>query len=449
MNRRTRTNSRRPRGFAIAIVLWAVALAAIVLVALQTSAARQAAAGREALARVRAHWAARAGVETMITRLQFESTQAMPLTGQALLDAMAGDSRADLTRASFRVVHSTVNGLEDGPVDAHSKINVNLMTFDDLMLLENMTEDVADSILDWIDADDEPLEAGAEIDSYGGLTSPYHPRNGPISDLRELLLVRGMDPELLHGKDRNGNGIIDSGELSADSAFPSSGDPNLDSGWSRFITASSISGGVTSTGEERIDLGTADASQVQSLLGVESNQAEAIVSAAQQGKVMADFISTDLAQLAPQQNTQQAAQGGQQRQVPPVALTRQQLTDLLDKCCIGDPTAVFPGKLNINTCDEQALDYLATFYNSPSLKDTLLLYKSQMGGEIASFADLQDIPTLSRAQLAQLYAVLDVRSNVFIVTSRGRDEATGVEVEIVAEIDRSTSPVTIRSIFAR
>ena len=40
-----------------------------------------------------------------------------------------------------------------------------------LMALPGMTEDVADAILDWLDADDEPRELGAEIDYYSGLSA--------------------------------------------------------------------------------------------------------------------------------------------------------------------------------------------------------------------------------------------------------------------------------------
>jgi hypothetical protein len=38
---------------------------------------------------------------------------------------------------------------------------------------------------------------------------------------------------------------------------------------------------------------------------------------------------------------------------------------------------------------------------------------------------------------------------VYIVTSRGRDELTGLEVEIVATLDRSTLPVVLREVMVR
>ncbi|MBM4000812.1 MAG: general secretion pathway protein GspK [Planctomycetes bacterium] len=69
-----------------------------------------------------------------------------------------------------------------------------------LMRLPGMTDDVADSILDWIDADARPRFAGAEADAYAAVRGSVLPRNGWPLDLEELLLVRGVDPVRLLGE---------------------------------------------------------------------------------------------------------------------------------------------------------------------------------------------------------------------------------------------------------
>jgi general secretion pathway protein K len=48
------------------------------------------------------------------------------------------------------------------------------------------------AILDWIDPDDNPHLDGAENDYYHGLNPPYDAKNGPIDDLTELLMVKGI-----------------------------------------------------------------------------------------------------------------------------------------------------------------------------------------------------------------------------------------------------------------
>jgi general secretion pathway protein K len=67
--------------------------------------------------------------------------------------------------------------------------------------LEGETGDmVVDSILDWIDADDFRRINGAENDYYQSLKEPYHCKNSNLDSIEELLLVRGVTPELFYGR---------------------------------------------------------------------------------------------------------------------------------------------------------------------------------------------------------------------------------------------------------
>ena len=56
-----------------------------------------------------------------------------------------------------------------------------------LMGLPGMTDDVADAILDWIDADDTPRDQGAESDFYSSLDHGYTPRDAPAHYHRRAL----------------------------------------------------------------------------------------------------------------------------------------------------------------------------------------------------------------------------------------------------------------------
>lgn len=89
--------------------------------------------------------------------------------------------------------------------DLERKININ--TADGPILQQALTvigadatdiPTIADSIQDWIDRDDNPRINGAESDYYEGLTPPYMAKNGPIDDLSELLLIKGIrdNPEI-------------------------------------------------------------------------------------------------------------------------------------------------------------------------------------------------------------------------------------------------------------
>lgn len=449
MNQRSRT-SRSRRGFAIAIVLWAVAMAALALAAVQMSAARQSTAGRESLARVRAQWAARAGLETVIATLQAEQKQASPLGAASFMASLAADAEGELADGiTFKVIHQDIQGEAPGPADAHAKININRMTQADLMLLPDMTEDVAAAILDWIDADEDVRDGGAELESYGGLLSSYKPRNGPIRDMRELELIRGVRPEYVRGEDWNLNGVLDPNENDGDLSWPpDNADGVLNAGWSQFVTAASIDGGLSPLGEAKVDLTTADPSAVTQAVGCDDTQAGVITTWAQANTTgsITTFLITPLPTMQQQQLQQQGGGGGAVRQRAQ-ALSDQQLGDLLDRCTVGDPTVLTPGKLNLNTIDDQTLDYLASV--TPDMRDALLAVRDQFSGEIESFAQLKGAQGINAQTLAALYEVFTVRSNVFEMTVRGKDEKTGIEVEIFAVVDRSADPVVIRSIVVR
>ena len=60
-------------------------------------------------------------------------------------------------------------------------------------------EDPTDAILDWVDSDDDPRPNGAESDYYQSLATPYPCKNAPFTSVEELLVVRGITPELYFG----------------------------------------------------------------------------------------------------------------------------------------------------------------------------------------------------------------------------------------------------------
>lgn len=71
-----------------------------------------------------------------------------------------------------------------------------LVRLRDLLELE---PEIFDSIQDWIDQDDEVFGDGAESDYYQSLDPPYQTRNGPLLDLSELLMVKGIGDGLYFG----------------------------------------------------------------------------------------------------------------------------------------------------------------------------------------------------------------------------------------------------------
>ena len=91
-------------------------------------------------------------------------------------------------------------------IDLERKVNINTangLELQQALTLMGVDADsisvVSDSIQDWIDSDDAPRIAGAESDYYQSLTPPYNAKNAPIDDLSELLLIKGVTPEMYNG----------------------------------------------------------------------------------------------------------------------------------------------------------------------------------------------------------------------------------------------------------
>jgi type II secretory pathway component PulK len=147
-----------------------------------------------------------------------------------------------------------------GVIDEGSKLNLQaLMQIDPsgqiaktaLMLIPNMTDEASDSMLDWIDSRTTmPRPNGAKDMYYTALTPPYHCKNGPLDSLGELLLVKGVTPQLLYGNDRNYNGLLDPDE--------NDGTGVVDRGWSQYLTIYSRELNVDSTGNPRIYINDSD-----------------------------------------------------------------------------------------------------------------------------------------------------------------------------------------------
>ena len=438
------------------MVLWAVVLVAIVLGAIQVYALRQSVDARRQVARVRALWAARAGVEAQVAALTAATLSPdaqSPLTVQSDLEAAAS---GELQLARYDIQHEVPTGRLPSPADAHAKININTATREDLLLLPDMDESIADAILDWIDSDDDTREFGAESGQYLGMRYPYLPRNAPFRFIQELELVVGVRPEFVRGEDWNLNGVLDPNEDDGDASWPpDNADGKLDAGWSGWLTAESESGpGWALSGQPRLDLTSANETDLQNRLGVDASQAQAILQAVQVNSqlTLKDFISTSLGDLAV------GATGGASAtllsgQSAVADLTRDQLKALLDEAWIGDPGApddpakVNTGKININTIDEDTLQYVSRL--STAQIDALIVERQSRQGGFASLTDLLDVPSISQQTLAELYDVFDVRSNTFVVSSRGIDTGTGLQVEVVATISRVRLPVEIRRLTVR
>jgi general secretion pathway protein K len=189
---------RARQGVVIIAVLWICAL--LMWFALQISSATrlQGAADLNHLRRIQALYAAIGGSYEALARLGQSAS---------LLGALGRDSESTWQPDGLPHVVEYQSGVATVVVEEEeTRVNVNQANHTQLRNaieaggVEGDAADVlADSILDFIDADDLPRLKGAEKDHYEQQGLRHGPFNGQILSLDQLLLVPGITWSLLYG----------------------------------------------------------------------------------------------------------------------------------------------------------------------------------------------------------------------------------------------------------
>jgi len=156
-----------------------------------------------------------------------------------------------------------ITGLRFGLVNESSRLNLPALleweraeqgsAHRALMHLPNMTDAVADALLDWVDSDSRQRRQGAESNVYSSMPSPYDARNGAPESLEELLLVRDVTRGLLFGADVDRNYRVDAVEqrlASVEGSVVAQGQLP----WCELLTVYSAERNVSSDGTRRINL---------------------------------------------------------------------------------------------------------------------------------------------------------------------------------------------------
>jgi general secretion pathway protein K len=67
------------------------------------------------------------------------------------------------------------------------------------VLGENDAQEIIDALVEWMSPDDAKPDSETQDSFYGTAEHPYGCKHGPVTTVAELLLVRGIRPELLYG----------------------------------------------------------------------------------------------------------------------------------------------------------------------------------------------------------------------------------------------------------
>jgi general secretion pathway protein K len=199
----------RQRGIALVIVMLVVMILTVVAGAFAYRMRVEMRLARHVNNDADLEWIARSAVE----RVKFLIGQKERIAQEAQYEANnqiwaggMGTTNSVLSEFAEQPVQISGGSYTFKVYDNESKFNINLA--DETVLRQALIlmgvdagefPTIVDSILDWIDADDNTHLAGAETDYYMSQPTPYVAKNGVIDDIFELELIKGITPEMFWG----------------------------------------------------------------------------------------------------------------------------------------------------------------------------------------------------------------------------------------------------------
>jgi competence ComEA-like helix-hairpin-helix protein len=396
-------------------LLWCLALLSIAVLGVLHTARMDLLVVKHYGDRIQAHYLALAGVERA-KALLFRDSVGRRQTGKnhtgALYDDDADFRDVQLGRGRIRVFHGSpaIYGISD----EESRLNVNTAAPEVLSKIQGMSAEIVAAIVDWRGAGNPVSAGGAGADYYSSLRPPYLPRNGPLQTIRELLMVRGVTPELLLGE---GASQRESGD--------SDDDPAAEDGWSPLLTVDSKDDNVNAAGQTRVDVQSADQNALTAVQGITPAIARAIVSSRGQRQLQS---IADLLDVTSQAQGQGNAGPGSAGQGGSTVIDHDLLTQIADDLTVGGDSSK-SGLVNINTASADVLACLPGF--DLTLAHAIISHR-QSNGFFANIAELLKVSGVTDDIFKQVAPLLTARSETFRVISEGRIASTGTRQRIQA-----------------
>ncbi len=199
---------RTPEGFALVAVLWVTAILAAIATGYATMARLQGQEALHALTSARQAYLLQSALAKGEHELRKYKLNQHLLARKDEIESVSEKSlglwwprheayriRLEDTNMAVRLVGNT------GKLDVNSLDYARWESILAACGMESSAEitALANSIADWIDEDTNFGIGGAENDYYQSLDTPYLCKDGPLESIEELLLVKGVTPELYYG----------------------------------------------------------------------------------------------------------------------------------------------------------------------------------------------------------------------------------------------------------
>jgi DNA uptake protein ComE-like DNA-binding protein len=414
------------KGLVLVGVLWVVVVLLVIAAAARRTTELDTKMCWIRTGQARCKWACRAGLETATAVLNTD------LRASDCLTDTWSDNDADFNDVALEGCWFDVR-----VEDEASKLNVNTATREQLMGLEDMTEDIADAIIDWRDEDEIISPVGAEGGYYVNLSYGYRIRNGPFKTIRELLKVKNVAEDLFYGEDTNFNGELDFNERDDDKSPPAdNADDTLDKGWIAYLSCHSYDLNTDAGGNERTNINDAEEDTLEESLEIRESYAKWIVDNRPDNgyESIADLIN-DRSPKEPEDESDEAQ-----------PLDLQTFSNIADKITVNDDDRI-PGMVNINTAPREVLAALSGGDEAAwQLADQIIAHRKTLASGMVSIAEVLNVKSVTVATFKKIANYVTTRSNVFTVRCVGtaaRGDWAGSSLRTEMVVERSSRPCKI------
>jgi len=199
------------KGIALFLVLWVLTLLSVIAGEFCFAMKTEVNITRNFKEQTEAYYIALAGANRAIAELiknEVVFPQKASVTGLKKEDNVEAEEGKNRWRINVDIPPETYGqgqyrvrlGNESGKININGANEGLLRMMLNAFELEEKEKDIiVDSILDWRDKDELHRTNGAESDYYQSLPEPYACKNGDFDSVEELLLVRGVTPEIFYG----------------------------------------------------------------------------------------------------------------------------------------------------------------------------------------------------------------------------------------------------------
>ncbi len=199
MNITSLKNLHSQRGIALLVVLWILTILMVIVMSFSFMTRTETLTTSSFKGNIEKKFIAEGGIERAIMEIFYRNlykNQTVELEGREVWKIDGTPYSGEAGNGSYTVKITD----ESGKVDINKASDVVLRNFFiNYGLQEEDADTIADSILDWRDPDDLHRLHGAESDYYMSLPNPYKAKDARFDTLEEILLVKGVTPELTYG----------------------------------------------------------------------------------------------------------------------------------------------------------------------------------------------------------------------------------------------------------